>query len=243
MIKDADYLKNPDKKRKYNQELFSIVAKKYGFVTRVLSWGRDRVWKNKLLVNIPQLSEGKILDLACGTGDLTVGVAKKQPQNMVVGIDLTLEMLEIARGSCPISNVHFVMQDMNGIGVKDEAVDIVTGGYALRNAPDVDQALGEIFRVLKPGGRAYFLDFSKSHSSGKQKLGYFILKAWGSMWGIVLHADPDIYGYIAESLKSYPDRKTLKNKVLSHGFIDFHSCTCFYGLIEMFDFKKKAQSQ
>ena len=238
--KDFDYLVNPNKKRSYNRKLFSIVAKKYDLITPILSWGWDRVWKKKLVSNLPALLRGTILDLACGTGDITAALAKNYSQSMIVGVDLTHEMLKIARDMCSFSNVHFVRQDMNDVGIKDKSVDIVTGGYALRNAPDFDQTLCEIFRVLKPGGRAFFLDFSKSHRGGLQKLGYVILKVWGSTWGILFHKNPDIYGYIAESLRTYPDRRTLKKKVLSHGFTDFNSSTFFLGLIEMFDFKKQA---
>jgi demethylmenaquinone methyltransferase/2-methoxy-6-polyprenyl-1,4-benzoquinol methylase len=179
--------------------------------------------------------------LACGTGDITAAIARNHSESMIVGVDLTHEMLKIARDICSFTNVHFVLQDMGGVGIKDRSVDIVTGGYALRNAPDFDQTLGEIFRVLKPGGKAFFLEFSKSHHRSLQKLGYVVLKLWGSIWGILFHKNPEIYGYIAESLGTYPDRRTLKQKVLTHGFTDFNSSTFFLGLIEMFDFKKQAK--
>jgi demethylmenaquinone methyltransferase/2-methoxy-6-polyprenyl-1,4-benzoquinol methylase len=237
--KDSDYLVNPNKKRIYNQQLFSIVAKRYDLITAILSWGRDRVWKKKLVSNLPVSLTGTILDLACGTGDITVALAKNYSQCIIVGVDLTHGMLKIARDMCQFKNVYFVMQDMSFIGFKDKSADIVTGGYALRNAPNFDQTLCEIFRVLKPGGKAFFLDFSKSHRSCMQNLGYVILKIWGNIWGILIHKNPDVYGYIAESLRTYPDRRMLKNKVLSHGFTDFHSSTFFLGLIEIFDFKKQ----
>ena len=215
------------------------MAKRYDRITAILSWGRDRVWKKKLVSKLPVPLRGTIVDLACGTGDITVALAKHYPQCIIVGVDLTHGMLKIARDTSQAKNVYFVMQDMSVVGIKDKSVDIVTGGYALRNAPDLDQTLCEIFRVLKPGGKAFFLDFSKSHHSGLQNLGYVILKIWGSIWGIFFHKNPDIYGYIAESLRTYPDRRTLKNKVLSHGFTDFHSSTFFLGLIEIFDFRKQ----
>ena len=236
--KDSDYLLNPSKKKTYNQALFSIVAKKYDRITAILSWGRDRVWKKRLVSKVPAPLRGTILDLACGTGDITIALAKHYSQCLIVGVDLTPAMLKIARDTCHVENVYFAIQDMSVVGIKDTSVDIVTGGYALRNAPDFDQTLGEIFRVLKPGGKAFFLDFSKSHRRGLQNLSYVILKIWGNMWGILFHKNPDIYGYIAESLLTYPDRKTLKKKVLSHGFTDFHSSTFLLGLIEIFDFKK-----
>jgi demethylmenaquinone methyltransferase/2-methoxy-6-polyprenyl-1,4-benzoquinol methylase len=236
--RDFDYLTNPNKKKVYNQKLFSIVAKKYDLITPILSWGRDRVWKKKLVSTLPALSVGTIVDLACGTGDLTLALAKRYSHSMIVGVDLTHAMLKRARAEHPFANIFYVRQDMGGVGIKDTSVDIVTGGYALRNAPDLDRTLNEIYRVLKPGGKAIFLEFSKSHRHGRQNLGYAVLKVWGSIWGILLHKHPDIYGYIAESLRTYPDRRTLKKKVLSHGFTEFHSHTFFLGLIQIFGFKK-----
>ena len=240
--KDADYLTTPEKKRAYNQALFSVVARKYHLVTRVLSWGRDRVWKKRLTAGLPRISRGIIVDLACGTGDLTVEIAKHHSTCLVIGIDVAPAMLEMAKPPCSLPNVHLVVQDMHDIGIRDRSADLVTGGYALRNAPDIDRALDEIYRILKPGGKAFFLDFSKDHRIGRQRLGYAVLKAWGSMWGLFLHGNPEVYGYIAESLKTFPDRRTLRDKVIGHGFADFHSTRYFRGLIESFDFEKPLPS-
>jgi len=207
-------------------------------ITPILSWGRDRAWKEKMVSYLPAFHSGTFFDLACGTGDITFALAGKYPQGTVIGVDLTLEMLNVARDACTYSNVNLVIQDMGVIGIKDESVDIVTGGYALRNAPDLDQALSEIYRVLKRGGKALFLDFSKSPHSGRQQLSYLVLKAWGSLWGLIFHRSPDVYGYIAESLQTYPDRKALSDKVISHGFNDLHSKIFFLGLIEILHLRK-----
>ena len=192
----------------------------------------EKAKENAGLVKIEVEKEGNTLQIKTEYPD-GGKIFRRRSMNVSVKYSLVIP----AKASIKVSSVTGSV-DLEKIGGAVK-VDIVTGGYALRNAPDFDQTLCEIFRVLKPGGKAFFLDFSKSHRGGLQKLGYVILKIWGSTWGILFHKNPDIYGYIAESLRTYPDRRTLKKKVLSHGFTDFNSSTFFLGLIEMFDFKKQ----
>ena len=90
-------------------------------------------------------------------------------------------------------------------------MDIVTGGYALRNAPDLGTAIDEISRVLKPCGVAAFLDFSKPSGKILQKMEYWALKTWTGPWGTLLHRNREVYRYIAESLQPFPDRSQLRD--------------------------------
>ena len=117
-------------------------------------------------------------------------------------------------------------------------MDIVTGGYALRNAPDLCVVLEEISRVLKPGGIAAFLDFSKPKNKILQALHVWILKIWGGLWGLLLHGNTHIHGYIAASLKNYPNRDQLQYLLTQHGFIILTTRRFFLGMTEIITVQK-----
>jgi ubiquinone/menaquinone biosynthesis C-methylase UbiE len=119
-------------------------------------------------------------------------------------------MLAIARERNRFTNVRFERGDLCDLPFPDGSADVVTGSYALRNAPDLRKALAEVHRVLSPGGVAVFLDFSNPERSPLRYLQYLLLRGWCGLWGLLLHGTPEIHGYIAESLREFPDRNQLR---------------------------------
>jgi len=237
-LKLGEHLDSPEKKRYYNEQLFTEVAPRYDFITRALSVWRDRSWKRNLIASLPAQGNPFCLDLACGTGDITLLLAEKYPQGRIVGLDITEPMLALARARSTQSNVSFVNHDMGSLGFAPESADIVSGGYALRNAPDLETTVDEIHKVLKPGGVAAFLDFSKSAGRLAQYLEYWLLKAWAGFWGIVLHRNPEVYGYIPESLRRFPDRDALRRVFEDKGFTIVASRLYFFGVTELLVVRK-----
>ncbi|MFW6215617.1 MAG: class I SAM-dependent methyltransferase, partial [Alkalispirochaetaceae bacterium] len=110
-------------------------------------------------------------------------------------------------------------------------VDLVTGGYALRNAPDLDRLLAELARVLRPGGSLAILDFSRSSHRFPRELQLGILSFWGRLWGRLLHGNPEVYGYISESLRRFPSTPELEKRLREHGFNSLRSRSFFFGLV------------
>lgn len=235
-------LASPERKRRYNQRLFAIVAPRYDLVTRLLSFGRDAAWKRRLVRSLPgnlpeqERQHGRkrqngrkrqeslnakpvVLDLACGTGDITLLLADRYPGGLVTGIDITEGMLQRARRRAGSrAAVRFLRGDMDTLKNQDGTVDIVTGGYALRNAPDLNHTLHEIHRVLRPGGVAAFLEFSLPRSPTARALQLRLLRFWGQLWGFALHRDPEVYAYIARSLARYPHVEALEALFRRAGF-------------------------
>jgi demethylmenaquinone methyltransferase/2-methoxy-6-polyprenyl-1,4-benzoquinol methylase len=193
---------------------------------------------------LPDNKNAHCLDIACGTGDITFRLAAKYPEGRIAGIDITEEMLNLARSNCESRatsgepRITFVLQDMCRMKFDDASFDIVTGGYALRNAPNLEGALIEIRRVMKPGATAAFLDFSKPPERYLQTTKGMLLKFWGGFWGILLHRNPQLYTYIAESLKQYPDRNALKQLITKLGFTNIRSRKHFLGFAETIFFQK-----
>jgi len=237
-LKIGDHLENADTKRYYNEKSFSEIAPRYDFITRALSFGHDAAWKRTLISWLPSHDSPVCVDLACGTGDIAFLLAGKYPQGRIAGVDITEPMLDIARHRNTHPNVSFARQDMGSLDVVSESVDIVTGGYALRNAPDLGTTIDEISRVLKPGGVAAFLDFSKPSGKVPQTMEYWCLKTWTGLWGTLLHRNHEVYGYIAESLKRFPDRRHLREIFRRKGFSVVDSRLFFGGITELLMVRK-----
>jgi demethylmenaquinone methyltransferase/2-methoxy-6-polyprenyl-1,4-benzoquinol methylase len=243
VLKIGDHLENAETKKYYTERNFSEVAPRYDFITRVLSFGRDAAWKRTLVSLLPSHESPVCVDLACGTGDIAFLLAGKYPRGRVAGLDITEPMLDIARHRNTHPNVSFVNRDIGSLGMVSESVDIVTGGYALRNAPNLDTVIDEIGRVLKPRGVAAFLDFSKPGANIPQKIEYWGLKIWTGLWGVLLHRNHEVYSYIAESLERFPDRCHLQNIFREKGFSVVDSRLFLGGITELLVVQKLPRAE
>lgn len=238
-LKIADHLHAPESKRLYNARHFGVAASRYDIATRGMSLGRDSAWKRDLVAALPEMSEPVCVDLATGTGDIAFLLAARYPSAEIVGIDLSEAMLDIAHRRNRHPGVTFMLGDMGATGVADGSVDFVTGSYAVRNAPDLQQAFSEIHRILKPAGRVALLDFSKPASRLGQRFQYILLRSWCGLWGVLLHGNPEIHAYIAASLTTYPDRETLHGLVRKAGFSLEHQQRYYFGVMELLVLKKE----
>ena len=232
-VKTREILDSPDQKRRLNERIFTTIAPRYDGANRVLSFDLDRRWKRRLVEALPAWPAPALADLACGTGDLTSLLAARYPDGQVLGIDLTEAMLEIARRRCVAPNVKFARGDMSRTGLPAESVDGVAGGYALRNAADLREVLGEIRRILKPGGLAAFLDFSKPSNPFFRQIELSLLTFWTGFWGLLLFWNPRTYTYIAESLRSFPDRRQFAALLETFGLRTVRVRYFFWGVVEM----------
>lgn len=206
----------PDAKRRYTRRLFATIADRYDLITRVLSFGRDQAWKARL-IDLAAVRRGtRALDLACGTGDLTFLAADRGAA--VVGLDFTARMLELARAKSRGRSVHWTLGDMGRLPFASGGFDLLTAGYGLRNVPDLETALAEMFRVLRPGGRLCSLDFDRPDSPVVRAVYLTYLTIVGSTLGLILHGDPDTYRYIPASIRRYPGARGVRSLMQQAGF-------------------------
>jgi ubiquinone/menaquinone biosynthesis methyltransferase len=240
-LKIGDHLTTADKKRYFNEQMFTEIAPRYDFITRALSFWRDASWKRELVAQLPRQDAPLCLDLACGTGDIAFLLAKKYPAGRIIGVDITERMLVLARQRNMWANIDFRNEDMGCLTAESSSVDVVTGGYALRNAPELEATLDEINRVLRPGGTAAFLDFSRPASAPAEKLQHWILKLWTGFWGLALHGNHEVYSYIAESLRRYPDRVRLRRLLQDKGFTIEQTRLHFFGVTELIVVRKTSE--
>ena len=204
----------PDSKRRYVRRLFNTIAGRYDLITRLLSYGQDRRWKVRVAALSAAGPGTRVLDLACGTGDIAFALASRGAQ--VVGLDITHRMLQLARAKK--RGPHFVTGDMLALPFGNDAFDVVTTGYGLRNVPDLSRAIAEAWRVLRPGGTFVSLDFNRPANSIVRAAYLSYLTIAGSTLGYILHRDPDTYRYIPESIRRYPGAVEVNSMIRRAGF-------------------------
>jgi ubiquinone/menaquinone biosynthesis methyltransferase len=208
----------PEGKRAYVRGLFATIAARYDLITRVLSYGRDRHWKRRL-VDLAAPSPGmRALDLATGTGD--IALALRDRGAVVAGLDITAAMIAIARGKAAgrFPTAAFLVGDMVALPFSGGSFDLITTGYGLRNVPDLRVAIEEMHRVLRPGGQALSLDFDRPRHVVIRALYLRYLTIVGGVLGWVLHRDPDTYRYIPASIRSYPGAEGVSALMKAAGF-------------------------
>jgi ubiquinone/menaquinone biosynthesis methyltransferase len=219
-------ISTPAGKRRYVRRLFSTIADRYDFITIALSYGQDRRWKRRLIALARLQPDDRVLDLACGTGDLLFAAADRA--RTAVGLDITHRMLQLARSK---RNAAVVTGDMLALPFPDASFTVVTTGYGLRNVPDLPAALGEIRRVLVPGGRLLSLDFNRPSNVLIRSAYLTYLTVVGSALGFALHRDPDTYRYIPESIRNYPGAEGVARLLEASGFGHVRAVPLLAGLM------------
>lgn len=209
-------------RKKYGDEIFGTIARRYDLLTRLLSFGQDRRWKAKILRFIPAGGErARRLDLATGTAALPILFRAASFRGSVVGLDRSAAMLGQARRKCAgLSCVDFVQGDLNDVPFPQRSFDAVTMAYGLRYLADIRQSLAEIFRLLKPGGVLVSLDFGLPERTWYRRLSLGYLLVLGTFWGLLLHRRADIYWHIVESLRAYPGQRAVAGAMREVGFSD-----------------------
>jgi ubiquinone/menaquinone biosynthesis methyltransferase len=212
----SEALSGPEQKRRYVRRLFATIADRYDFITRFLSFGRDAAWKRRMIAMAAIVPGERVLDLACGTGDLAFLSAACGGR--VTGLDVTPRMIDLARRKSGAPPATWIVGDMGALPVAASSFDVVTTGYGLRNVPDLPAAIAEISRVLAPGGRFYSLDFNRPQSAPVRAVYLAYLTLVGAGIGWLLHRDPDTYRYIPASIRRYPGAAGVVTLLTSAGF-------------------------
>ena len=201
-----------------NQQLFSTIAPRYERAVELLSFGQDARWKADLIAEL-DLAEGSfVLDIGCGTGTLGRAASEQLGNVRVVGADVVLPMLTLAQArGAALSHYYVTQQDMEQLGIKNASVQAVIAAYVLRNAPNLQETLREIARVLEPGGQFVFLDFVRSPNPVFRAIQDVIIGAWATICGVFVFDDARSGLAIPRSLQQYPDRAALADIVVSSG--------------------------
>jgi demethylmenaquinone methyltransferase/2-methoxy-6-polyprenyl-1,4-benzoquinol methylase len=203
--------------------VFDSVAPRYDLMNDVMSAGLHRLWKRFAIAKTGLLAGQSALDVAAGSGDLCIGLARRVGRTgRVVATDINERMLAAGRDRALdaglAGNVDYVLADAESLPFADSSFHCVTIGFGLRNVTDKSAALASMYRVLKPGGRSIVLEFSKAHLGPLEPLYELYSLQVLPRLGELLANDAASYRYLAESIRRHPDQETLKAMMERAGF-------------------------
>jgi demethylmenaquinone methyltransferase/2-methoxy-6-polyprenyl-1,4-benzoquinol methylase len=214
-------------KAKHVRGVFDSVASKYDVMNDLMSMGLHRVWK-AYTVQVANLKEGdQVLDIAGGTGDLSMAFAKKVgATGRVVHTDINEAMLSTGRDRLVDQGLALptLVCDAEKLPFPDGHFNVVSVAFGLRNMTHKDVALKEMCRVLKPGGKLLVLEFSKVAKPLEKAYDWYSFKILPNL-GKLVAGDADSYRYLAESIRMHPGQEELKTLMKNAGFghVDFHN--------------------
>ncbi|HLN64781.1 MAG TPA: bifunctional demethylmenaquinone methyltransferase/2-methoxy-6-polyprenyl-1,4-benzoquinol methylase UbiE [Symbiobacteriaceae bacterium] len=217
-----------EEKAEYVRQLFDQIAENYDAMNPIMSAGQWEKW-HKAFLEIASYQPGmQVLDLACGTGDLTMlGASQVAPTGHVTGADFSEGMLEVGRrrvAQTPYNDL-ITLEWGNAVDLKyaEHTFDMVTMGWAMRNVPSIEKTLSEVYRVLKPGGRFVCMDSAKPYSKILRAGFMLYFKTFLPMidWFVVKtgrEAKVRPYTYLSRSLDNYPFPNELEKMFQAAGF-------------------------
>jgi demethylmenaquinone methyltransferase / 2-methoxy-6-polyprenyl-1,4-benzoquinol methylase len=215
-----------DKTRRV-RAVFDSVAGSYDLMNDLMSLGLHRVWKAYAIAVAAPKAGDRVLDIAGGTGDLSLALAKRVgPTGCVVYTDINAAMLSTGRDRLVDQGLSLptVLCDAEALPFADASFDLATVGFGLRNMTHKERALGEMARVLRPGGRLVVLEFSRVAEPLRKPYDWYSFQVLPRL-GQWVARDGDSYRYLAESIRVHPAQAELKAMMKAAGFghVDVHN--------------------
>src|SRR5690554_5876606 len=194
-------------KKEQVANMFNNISKHYDLLNHVLSLGIDVLWRKKAIKKLQQTQPKLILDIATGTGDFAIEALALNPEK-VIGVDISEGMLEVARKKIKKKNLDHIITlelgDSEKLMYPENNFDAVIVSFGVRNFENLEKGLADMYRVLKPGGKAVIIEFSKPEKF-PMKQGYnFYFKYILPQIGKLISKDNDAYTYLPESVQAFP---------------------------------------
>ncbi len=203
--------------------MFNNIAKRYDFLNHLLSLGIDKLWRKKAINLLKQHRPKQILDIATGTGDFAIEALNLKPEK-IVGVDISAGMLKVGKEKIKKKNLEDIIVlkegDSENLGFQDNSFDATIVAFGVRNFENLDAGLAEINRVVRPGGHALILEFSKPKVFPIKQLYDFYFKRLLPFVGNKISSDSSAYSYLPESVYAFPDREAFVERLEKAGFVN-----------------------
>ena len=229
-------------KKEQVTQMFDTISGNYDGLNRVISFGIDIKWRKKVLALVQSKNPDSILDIATGTGDLAILMARTSASK-ITGLDLSPGMLEVGKKKVAEkqlqSRIELVLGDSEQLPFADNSYDAITVAFGIRNFETLETGLSEILRVLKPGGIFVILETSNPVKT-PYKQGYqFYTRYLLPLIGKLFSKDNDAYAYLSQSASVFPFGEKLNNILRKIGFIDVTAMPQTFGVATIYAASKK----
>lgn len=206
---------DPGDKKRYVRTMFDSIVPTYDFLNRFLSLGIDNFWRKDLVKLAGKLENKKVLDICCGTGDLTRKLFLAGGQ--VYSLDFSFNMLKKGVDKGWLSGIN-IQADAGKLPFIEKSFDVITIAFGIRNIPDVDIFLSETFRVLDVEGRLFILELTRPENGVVRFFYNLYLEKILPFFGGLFSGKKEAYRYLAGSISTFLDKDQLINRIKSAGF-------------------------
>ena len=219
-------------------KIFDKIAGTYDFLNHLLSFGIDIYWRKVVINNLPKRNDLEILDLACGTGDLTIALAKEKNVKSVLGIDLSQGMIDIGKTKITRKKLSdkSSMEIGDGVNIpkEDNSFDVTTVSFGIRNFPDTQKSLHNMYRVIRTGGRSMVLEFSIPKNIFFRGIYFFYFRYLLPFVGNLVSKHKDAYSYLNETVEDYPYGENFAQMMKNAGFKNVHFKELTFGIATLY---------
>ena len=203
---------------RYVQAMFTRIAHRYDRMNRLMTAGQDVRWRREVIQRAGLPSNGYLLDLGAGTGDLAREALRQHPASRAVAADFTLEMMRMGRRRLETAHLVWSAADALQLPYPQDTFDAVVSGFLLRNVIDIRQALREQYRLLKPGGRVVSLDTTRPPANILSPVINLYLHVVIPTLGELVTGDSDAYKYLPDSTEAFLGAEQLASRMIAAGF-------------------------
>ncbi|MGL9717576.1 MAG: bifunctional demethylmenaquinone methyltransferase/2-methoxy-6-polyprenyl-1,4-benzoquinol methylase UbiE [Wolbachia sp.] len=220
------------------KKVFDSVANRYDIMNDIMSLGMHRLWKDKMVNSVHFTKNSKVLDVAGGTGDIAIRIAKREPSAQVTVCDINQNMLSRGRDKAVNSNqlnLNWICGNAEDLPFEDSEFDYYTVAFGIRNVSDRRKALSEAHRVLKPSGKFICLEFAPMHYQNEVFIKFYDLYSFKAIpkIGSIVAKDRNSYEYLVESIREFPTQAEFKMEIAEVGFqnVEFHNMS--HGIVAL----------
>jgi demethylmenaquinone methyltransferase/2-methoxy-6-polyprenyl-1,4-benzoquinol methylase len=234
---------HPDQGTKKEQvaDMFNNISKTYDFLNHFLSLGIDVIWRKKAIGELKSLAPKTILDVATGTGDFAFEALRMLKPEKITGVDISQGMLDVARQKIEKRSLgdrfEVKLGDSEKLPFEANSFDALTVAYGVRNFENLEKGLADMYRVIRPGGKAVVLEFSKPKRFPIKQLYNFYFNYITPGIGKLFSKDARAYSYLPESVAAFPDGKAFTGLMDKTGFkntkcrpLAFGICSIYTGI-------------
>ena len=221
------------------EQMFDNIAPTYDKLNHRLSWNIDRGWRKKAIRHLQQFKPQTILDIATGTGDFALLATRMLQPQRLVGVDISEGMMQIGRRKVKDAGldgtISFQKEDCLKMSFEDNSFDAITAAFGIRNFSDLDKGLGEMYRVLKPGGHLSIVELSQPVSFPMKQLFSIYSHTFLPLYGRMISKDQSAYTYLINTIEAFPQGERMMEIFSKAGFretgfrrLTFGICTMYY---------------